>query len=80
MLKDSLAALMDDVEMGCSVARLRRNFDEETLKAFDQVMASAASTRGIWMELHKEGMSVDRTILALHRHNECKCLKREDAL
>ena len=80
MLKDSLAALMDDVEIGCTVARLRRNFDEETLQAFDQVMASAASTRGIWMELHREGMPVDRSILSQHRHGRCKCLKREDVL
>ena len=80
MLKDHLVALMDDVDNGCRVARLRKNFDEETLEAFDRVMASSASTRGIWLELQKEGMPVDRGILGLHRHNKCRCSRPADAL
>ena len=78
MLKDSLVALIDDVE-GCTVARLRKDFDEETLEVFDRVMASSASTRGIWTELQREGMPVDRAILSQHRHGRCKCSNREDA-
>ena len=77
MLKDSLAALMDDTAEGCRISRLREDFDEETRLAFDQVMASPASTRGIWMELQKEGMPVDRGVLAIHRHGRCKCPKPE---
>ena len=81
MLKDHLAALMDDVvNEGCRISRLRKDFDEETLEAFDQVMASTASTRGIWLELQREGMPVDRGVLALHRHGRCKCSRPADAL
>ena len=78
MLKDSLVTLMDDANEGCTVARLRKDFDEETLEVFDRAMVSSASTRASWMELQKEGMPVDRAILALHRRGRCKCSNRED--
>ena len=73
MLKDSLVALMEDDKEGCRISRLREDFDEETLEAFDQVMDSGASTRSIWMELQREGMPVDRALLSQHRFGRCKC-------
>lgn len=74
MLKDSLAALMEEEnEDGCRISRLRDDLDEETLEAFDQVMNSGASTRAIWSELQKEGMPVDRALLSQHRFGRCKC-------
>tara|TARA_B110001454_G_scaffold217757_1_gene243862 strand:- start:958 stop:1200 length:243 start_codon:yes stop_codon:yes gene_type:complete len=79
LLKDHLVALLDNIDEGCTVARLRKNLDEETLEAFDRVMASSASTRGIWMELKKEGMSVDRGIISRHRQDKCECLDQGDA-
>lgn len=80
MLKDHLVALLDNADEGCSVSRLRKDFDEETLEVFDRVMASSASTRGIWLELRREGMPVDRGVLGLHRHGRCKCSRPVDAL
>lgn len=78
MLKDSLVALIEDEEEGCRISRLREDFDEETLEAFDQVMSSGASTRAIWSELQKEGMPVDRALLSQHRFGRCKCRPRPD--
>lgn len=78
MLTESLSALeQEGGRVNCPVASWIEDHPEEG-PILDRLLKGSVSTRRIYDTLKKEGVTIGRESLALHRKGRCACPGPED--